>query len=100
MFHIQLNGHTFSRTDGVGDFTIVSPSILPLDGFYDEGSVVPGQPHSIMELQTFIIEHPMGGESIGVAGHDHGVILHDCGVPGYEGGQSHRLCEETENMNN
>ena len=43
MLHMQLKAPTLSRTDGVGDFALVIPSILSLDGVYGEASVVLGQ---------------------------------------------------------
>ena len=48
--HIQLDGVTFTGTDGVGDLTLVIPRILPLDRVYGQVAVALGQVPSLHEL--------------------------------------------------
>ena len=59
-FHIQLKSFTFSRTDGVGDFTLAIPSIFPLDRICCEVSLVLGHLHSLHELEIHAIEQSLG----------------------------------------
>ena len=63
------------ETDGVGDFILIIPSLLPPDVVYGKNPVSLGQLHLLTKLKTHTIEkHWVQKHSV--------FMLSDCGVSG------------------